>query len=146
MSRSFGRRQSPDDDLLPATQEELRKHKEAATGAGPSHPTLAGKPADHAPHPADRADYFAGHYAPVPGAAQHAPPDATHTLDQRLAEFQLPPSLSPCVADLLALLHEHGLEAALRKLRHDGRVNPKQADAVKLLLVSAQHSGQARKP
>jgi len=146
MSRSFGRRQAPDDDLLPATEDELRKRKEAAAGAGPAHPTVAAKPADHAPHAADRADYFAGHYAPVTGAPQPAVPDATHTIDRQLAEFQLPPSLGPCVADLLALLHEHGLEAALQKLRHDGRINPKQADAVRLLLVSAQHGGQARKP
>jgi hypothetical protein len=140
MSRQPIRQLPPADDLQPTTDEEARKLAEAEVGkkqapvasqAAKSAHTEAAVPGG--PHAPDRSAYFSGQYSPV-GPAGPARPEMT--VDRRLAEFGVPDSLRHCVLDLVRVLREHGLAAALAALHADPALDRRFENPVRSLLTA----------
>jgi len=144
MSRPLVRKIPPaDDDLEPTTEEEKRKLAEAAPGTTKQSPTLPqaspparspAAPQGSDPHAADRAAYFSGRYSPAGSEAGQMSPEMI--ADRRIAEFDLPASLRHCVADLIHILRDHDLGAALAALHNDPAIDKKYEGLISRLLVA----------
>lgn len=147
MSRQPVRLRPPaDDDLQATTEEEKRKRTEAAPGTTKQSPMLVhaspaarNQPAIQGagPHAADRAAYFGGQYSPaVPAGADAGRMSPDMIAERRLAEFGLPDSLRHCVADLLHIMRDHGLGAALAALHNDPAIDKKYDGPIRSLLTA----------
>jgi hypothetical protein len=147
MSRPLFRQRPPaDDDLQPVAEEELHKQRQAAAGTTKQPPTslVANRPGhgEAAPqggglHTADRGAYFSGQYAPAASPSADAGlPSPELIVDRRLAEFNLPASLRHCVLDLIHMLRDHGLSAALAALHNDAAIDRRHEDQVRRLLTA----------
>src|SRR5438874_473446 len=115
MSRQMVRQRPPADDDLQATPEqELRKPAQAAAGttklSAPLSEVGTSAHAEAAPqsHAADRAAYFTGHYAGAKIAT-----GADTTIEQQIAALGLPDALRHCVWELIHILRDQGIGAAL---------------------------------
>jgi hypothetical protein len=136
MSRQLVRQRPPaDDDLQPAVDEEVRKLAQAAVGttkqalaapqaARPAH----GEAAVHGgPHAADRNAYFSGRYSPL---------GPEMIVARRMAELGVPDFLRHCVLDLIRVLRERGLGAALAALHDDPAIDRRFEGQVRSLLAA----------
>jgi hypothetical protein len=137
MSRQLVHQRPPaEDDLQPATEEEVRKLAQAAVGTTKQAvaPQAVG-PARAAASPgglpaADRSAYFSEQYSPV------GPAGPEMIVDRRLAEFGVPDLLRRCVLNLIRVMREHGLAAALAALHEDSALDRRFENPVRSLLAA----------
>jgi hypothetical protein len=131
MSRQMVRQRPPaDDDLQPAVDEEVRRLAQAAAGTTQQAP--AG-PRAAAPAAADRSAYFSGKYSPTG-------PDMT--VARRMADLGVPDFLHHCVSDLVHVLRERGLTAALEAMYHDPTIDRRIEGPVRRLLAAIDREGR----
>jgi hypothetical protein len=124
MSRQLVRQRPPaEDDLQPAVEEEM--HKLALAAVGTTRQTPAAPQAG--PQMTERSAYFSGQYAPVA---------AEMTIARRLAMLGVPHFLRHCVLDLIHVLRERGLGAALAAMHDDPTLDRRFADPVRNLLAA----------
>lgn len=144
MSRQLVRQRTPaDDDLQSGAEEDLRKAHNASMDLT--------KPVPHAPQPGltdhagptysgsgaqttDRSAYFSGRYS-------HDAQDAGHKsrqimTDQQMAEFGVPGFLRNCVLDLVRVLRERGLAAALAMLHTDPAIDRRHEGQIRGFLAA----------
>jgi hypothetical protein len=146
MSRQPIRLRPPaDDDLAPLTEEEMRKRTQVAAETKNESSALAhtgratreeAMPHGAGPETAARNAYFTGRYAQadVPGGtAERMEPEKY--LDRWLLGFDLPDSLRHCVLELVHVLREDGLSAALAALHNDPALDRRFEMRIRQLLA-----------
>jgi hypothetical protein len=144
MSRQPIRVRPPaDDDLQAMTEEELRKKAQGAAGTKKESPAVpqAGRtmrleamPQTAAPEAATRSTYFMGRYAA--GDPAHGRMEPEMHVDRWLMEFHLPNSMRHCILELVHILYEDGLGAALAALHHDPALDRRFESQVRQLLAA----------
>jgi hypothetical protein len=152
MSRQMVRQRPPaEDDLQPVVDEEVRKLAQAAVGTtklAPSAPQAA-RPAhgeaavQGGSHAADRNAYFSGQYSPVASAGPAAGRKGLEMIiDRRMGELGMPDTLRHCVLDLIQVLRERGLGAALAALQDDPAIDRRYEGQVRSLLAAIDREDQ----
>jgi hypothetical protein len=156
MSRQPIRLRPPaDDDLDAMTEEEMRKQTQVAAGTKKESSAipLASRatrqetmPQGAAPETTTRNAYFTGRYAPsAPGAASGKMEPEKH-VHRLLMEFELPESLRHCVLELVNVLREDGLGAALAALHNDPAIDRRFDSRVRQLLAVVEMEDRRARP
>jgi hypothetical protein len=151
MSRQPIRQRPPaDDDLQSSVEEELRKPVQAAGGTTTQAMSPARAEAVSPLGPgatADRKAYFGGRYA---GTAPVGPDGDRKGLDaikaRRLAEFGVPDSLHDCIVELIHILRDRGLVAALRALHDDPAIDRRYQVPIRSMLMAIDQDERPARP
>jgi hypothetical protein len=151
MSRQLIRQRPPaDDDLQAATEEDKPKlaraaattARQASTAEQASRTTSIQGDLRGVVQAADRSAYFVGRYSPeksaVPGAGRMS---LDMVVERRMAEFNIPDSLRHCVMELIHILRDHGLGAALAALHNEPAIDARHQGSVGRLLVAVAETG-----
>jgi hypothetical protein len=122
-------------------EEEKRKPPHAAGPSAKPAPTAESERRKTGLEP-ERNAYFGGRYSQAmfggPGAVRMS---LDMIVDHRMAEFGVPNSLRHCVMDLIQILREHGIGAALTALHNDPAIDARHQASVGRLLAAVADSG-----
>jgi hypothetical protein len=101
---------------------------------------VAGKPAQGNVHQAtDRTEYFTGRYAGSElVSALSGKKDPKKHNEPWLADYDLPDSLSHCIMELVRVLRERGLGAAMEALRDDRTIGRVYESRIRLFLTAIE--------
>jgi len=149
MSRQLIRQRTPaDDDLEPATEEELRQRSHDAVMSTKQAPALP-KEGQIATTTAslDRGDlqaggrheYFTGRYAPAAELKAARMRAETH-VEAMSEEFGLPVSIRGCLLDLIHILRHKGMAEAMEALVKDAAIDQRYHHPILRLLATIEQN------